>query len=132
MLIKGDGSAIDRIVEEIHSANVEAGWWKDPVTGEDLNEENPYFAYVIGTKIALQHSELSEALEGYRKGKMDDHLTDRLAVEVELADAVIRIFDVAGKLKLNLGAAIVEKEAYNKKRLDHKVESRKAVGGKRF
>lgn len=86
----------------------------------------------IGTMIALCHSELSEALEGVRKDLMDDHLPHRKMVEVELADAVIRIFDLAMKLELNLGVAIAEKHEYNATREDHKKEVRAQAGGKQF
>lgn len=86
----------------------------------------------FGTKIALIHSEVSEALEGFRKGKMDDHLPHRKSVEVELADAVIRIMDLSGALELDVAGAIIEKLAYNQRREDHKAENRAAVGGKRF
>ena len=37
-------------------------------------------------------------------------------VEVELADAVIRIADLAGALGLDLGGAIAEKLEYNRNR----------------
>lgn len=47
--------------------------------------------------------------------------------EVELADAVIRIFDLAGSMEYNLGDAIAEKIEYNATREDHKIENR---GGK--
>ena len=36
----------------------------------------------FGTCIALMHSELSEALEGHRKGLMDSHLPNRSSPEV--------------------------------------------------
>ena len=51
-------------------------------------------------------------------------------LEVELADAVIRIFDMAGGLHLDLPGAIVEKLAYNASRADHKPEHRAQPGGK--
>jgi hypothetical protein len=53
-------------------------------------------------------------------------------LEVELADAVIRIFDMAGGLGLDVGGAIAEKLVYNGKRADHKPENRRDVGGKKF
>ena len=86
----------------------------------------------IGTRIALCHSELSEALEGARKGLMDDHLKHRKMLEVELADAVIRIFDLAGSEGLDLAGAISEKHYYNAHREDHKLENRNKEGGKAF
>ena len=99
-----------------------AGWW-DNTSADAING---------AVKIALIHSEVSEALEGLRKGKNDDHLSHRKAVEVELADAMIRIMDLAGAMGLDLAGAIVEKLAYNQNRADHKMENRNADGGKKF
>lgn len=56
----------------------------------------------------------------------------RPGIEVELADAVIRIFDLAGGFNLDLGGAIAEKPAYNANRADHKPENRKLDGGKAY
>lgn len=85
-----------------------------------------------GTMIALIHSEISEALEGARKDLKDDHLTDRLMEEVEMADAVIRIMDYCGKYNHDIGGAIIEKLFYNTQRADHKLENRDKDGGKKF
>lgn len=106
-----------------HKLAVKSGWW----TNVDVHDKN-----VLGTKIALMHSELSEALEGVRKGLADSHLMHRSAEEVELADCIIRIFDYAGARNLDLSSAILEKLAYNQQRADHKPENRAADGGKKF
>ena len=76
-------------------------------------------------KIALMHSELSEALEGLRRDCMDDHLPHRTMVEVELADAVIRIMNYCTHRHLDLAGAIVEKARYNTTRP-------RRHGGKKF
>lgn len=86
----------------------------------------------VGTMLALIHSEVSEALEGFRKGLMDDHLPHRSMAEVELADAVIRIFDLAGSQGFDLGGAFSEKIEYNLRREDHKREARSRENGKKF
>ena len=86
----------------------------------------------VGTMIALCHSELSEALEGARKDLMDDHLTDRKMLEVELADCVIRILDLAASLKLDVAGAIADKHEYNRTRADHQLANREKAGGKSF
>ena len=70
-------------------------------------------------------SEIAEAMEGHRKGLMDDKLPHRLMIEVELADAMLRSADLAGALGLNLGAALAEKMAFNATREDHKIATRK-------
>lgn len=87
---------------------------------------------LVAQKLCLIHSEISEAMEGHRKGLMDDKLPHRKMIEVELADAMIRIGDLAGALGLDLGGAIAEKMAFNAKRPDHQPEARKAAGGKSY
>lgn len=111
-----------------HSQAFGAGWWLNPATGEDPRQ-NPL---CFSNKLCLVHSEISEALEGDRKSKMDDHLPHRQAREVELADAVIRIFDLAGAYSMDIGGAIAEKLEYNARRADHKLEARAAAGGKAY
>lgn len=86
----------------------------------------------IGTMLALVHSEVSEALEGFRKDLMDDHLPHRKMAEVELADIIIRVFDLAGACEFDIGGAVVEKLQYNTRRQDHKKENREKEGGKKF
>lgn len=51
---------------------------------------------------------------------------------VELADAMIRICDLAGAHRIDLGRVIAEKLLYNVNREDHKPEVRAAEGGKSF
>lgn len=116
-------SGLEQAVKLCHGLAFMSGWWK-PGDAQDLN--------AVGTKLALIHSEVSEALEGVRKDKQDDHLPHRKSEEVELADAVIRIFDLAGARDLDLAGAIIEKLAYNQQRADHKPENRAAAGGKAF
>jgi NTP pyrophosphatase (non-canonical NTP hydrolase) len=116
---------VGRLVELCHGAAKTAGWWTNVQTGEPLEPDVPL-------KLCLIHSEVSEALEADRKNVYDDKLPHRKGVEVELVDACIRIFDLAGALGLDLGGAIAEKMEYNSKRLDHKIENRKGKGGKRY
>lgn len=100
-------------------------WYHDPLTGELLFLNH-------GERFALIHSEVSEAMEAHRKDLMDDKLPHRRGVEVELADALIRIFDYAGDNHLDLGGALIEKLAYNRNREDHKAAARLSPNGKKF
>lgn len=119
--------SINEAVDKCHSASYNAGWWEDK-DGFDLRTNPMCFAQ----KLALVHSELSEALEGDRKDSMDSHLPHRDSREVELADAIIRIFDLCGAYNMDIGGAIEEKLAYNAQRQDHKKETREAAGGKSY
>jgi len=119
---------INELVKDIHETNKSAGWWNDPITGESLLD-NPY---VIGTKFMLVTTEVAEAVEGFRKNLMDDKLPQYKMVDVEIADAVIRLFDLAGALNVDLGKIIEKKREVNANRADHKVENRLKDGGKKF
>lgn len=80
-----------------------------------------------GERIALMHSELSEALEAIRKDpdKPSEHIPCFTGLEEELADVVIRIMDFAQHKNLQVAQAILAKAAYNRTR-PHK------HGGKKF
>lgn len=124
---------LNDLFAECHARSKEAGWWVDPITGEVLSSPKfAYFPYIIATKIALIHSEVSEALEGFRTDATDDKLTHRESIEVELADAVIRIGDLAACLGLDVAGAIKEKFGVNAVRTDHSIANRRKPGGKKF
>lgn len=132
-------SAARYLLWQCHGLAKSAGWWTDLHTGKELTGEYVYMKTPhltpprnIGELLCLVHSEISEAMEGARKGLMDDKLPHRPMLEVELADAVIRCFDMAGGLGLDLSGAIAEKMTFNASRADHKLENRRAEGGKAF
>ena len=79
----------ESLMERINDWAVGNGFWKPVISkGGDLE------ILEQGSKIALMHSELSEALEAVRKGRpKDQHLPERDNLTVELADCVIRIMD---------------------------------------
>jgi hypothetical protein len=116
-------NAITALCSLIHELNQK--WWCDVVTGEPIQRN-------VGEMLCLVHSEISEALEGHRKGLMDDKLKHRPMLEVELADAVIRIADISAGLGLDLAGAVIEKCQYNATRHDHTAAARLASGGKKY
>jgi NTP pyrophosphatase (non-canonical NTP hydrolase) len=108
------------LAKEIYATGKASGFY-------DYKHTDPGFNHA--EKIALMHSELSEALEGLRNapfpGIPDDKLPHRPMVEAELADTVIRIMNYASHTGLDLSGAIVEKARFNRSR-GHR------HGGKRF
>lgn len=112
-------TSVRMLVHVCNGVATECGWW------ENTTERD------VPRLLMLVVSELAEAMEADRKDLMDDHLPHRKGLEVELADAVIRILDMAGGLDLDIGGALAEKLAYSTKRQDHKPENR-ANGGKKY
>ena len=117
--------AIKEVQKTIHNSCIAAGWYHDLKTGQRITRN-------FGEVVALMHSELSEALEGWRKNLMDDHLPDRKMIEVELADTIIRILDTGEAEGLDIAGAIRDKFAYNQTREDHKIENRRKENGKKI
>ena len=95
--------ALDNAIIEVHKLAVDNGFW-------DTGLNTP-----LG-RLMLVVTELGEAAEAIRKPHMDEHCPDFTNYEIELADAVIRIMDIAGGENLDLSGAILAKMAYNKTR----------------
>lgn len=79
-------NSFNTLADAIHQSNVAAGWWV---------EMNRCFYRTM----MLVVTEVAEATEGERKNLMDDKLPHRRMGEVELADTLIRLFDLAGNRK---------------------------------
>ena len=111
------------LMARVHAAN--RRWWIDLETGRPITRN-------VGEMLMLTVSELAEAMEGHRKNLPDDKLPHRLMIEVELADALIRICDMAAGLGLDLGGAVAEKMEFNRTREDHTRAHRLTEHGKKY
>ena len=76
-----------QLIERSHQQSIDKGFWEVPMS--------------FNMAMALISSEIMEALEAYRKNKMNPDWTDTQSVkesfEVELSDGEIRIFDWCGR-----------------------------------
>lgn len=91
---------IAELVARAHSYANRAGFW------EGLD---PSLTPVMLMKLALVHSEVSEACEAVRMEPWGN-------IEEELADVVIRVMDLAGAIGMDLEHFIVKKMNANEKR----------------
>jgi NTP pyrophosphatase (non-canonical NTP hydrolase) len=126
-------NGLNNAANDIYRDNVVKGHWQD-------NRQ-------IGTLLMLCVSELSEAMEADRKNKYVDKTIYKKAegfsssmlaedrskylkgvfentikdtFEDEMADTVIRILDICGKMKIDIEWHIVKKLEYNKLRFEEK------------
>ena len=92
---------INDIAKSFHKNAVNHGWWDEP--------------RAFGEIIALCHSELSEALEAYRKNEpmvwMNGDKPDGMAVE--MVDCIIRILDYLAYENMDIEDLLMAKHGYN-------------------
>jgi NTP pyrophosphatase (non-canonical NTP hydrolase) len=126
LLIAAGG--IDFLAQRCYANAHSKGFWKkyetisailhdiDNADGDNDGLEEDYKHSFYAQRLALIHSEVSEALEGDRKTLMDDKLPQYKMQDVELADAIIRILDLAGGMNIPLGEIILKKMGFNSTR----------------
>lgn len=109
-------SGLNELRDRVHNLAIEKGWHQD----RDIS--NPH---VLGSMLALIHSEVSEALEEVRVLRVGE--TELVALKrasmradgkpegfaIELADIIIRTLDLCGALGIDIEQAVDTKHAYN-------------------
>lgn len=114
--------AFQALSAEVHLTAVSKGWWDERdqliAVARAHSPELGKFAELLNASnlICLEHSELSEAVEGLRLNSMDDKIPEFTSEEAESADVIIRIMDRASARCLRIAEAIVAKMAMNKVR----------------
>lgn len=103
---------IRELQAEAHATARSKGFWSGYNTSYPDAANTPKYLLSpdeTAAKLALIHSEVSEALECVRNN-------DRASLSSEMADIVIRVMDLCGGLHIDLETAMVTKMATNKTR----------------
>jgi len=114
--------AFNVTARDVHQTMIKSGWWEErrllvEVATAHSTKLGDFAEKAIGAmQIALEHSELSEGLEGMRKDLKDDKVPEFTMEEAEAADTIIRIMDRARGRDLRVAEAIVYKMRVNKGR----------------
>lgn len=105
---------IDDMAGDVHKLAKEKGWWDGYALPLNQND-----AEIIATKLMLVVTELAEAMEEIRDERSlyytgEDGKPEGFAIE--LADAAIRLFDLAEACGFDIEDAMRVKHEYNKTR----------------
>lgn len=97
---------LNELAQEVHQIAIDHGWWD-----QDRN---------FGESIALIHSEASEVLEDWRRGRAlnvivytEGEIPKPDGIPIEFADIIIRVLDLCAAYKIDIDQAIKEKMLFN-------------------
>lgn len=135
--------ALEFLRDKCHQNSINKGFWDEDKRTYTVEGCNGLEEVVVvtkpwnfGEKIALIHSELSEMFEAWRKnqhfsdkdinivdprfkplpGQIQDGTRRMTAIEEEMADVIIRVLDLCGKLDIDVGRVVLAKMQYNEAR----------------
>lgn len=98
---------LNELRDECHAIARSKGWYDGP------GERN------IGEQLMLIVTEVAEAMEDLRDEKMTmsvDVAGKPIGFPSEIADVLIRVFDLAGYLRIDLDSAVEAKMKFNQRR----------------
>jgi hypothetical protein len=96
---------VEQMGTAIHQLAVEKRFWEQDQNSREM--------------AALIHARFSQTLEAMQKGNPpDSKLPEFSTAEVELADMIIQILDMAANYKWRVGEAVVAKHRFDRSRPD--------------
>ena len=116
---------LNEFCKEFHEEMKQAGFWDAYHNSMDVLQvelRDAVHDAFVAQKIALIMSEFYEALEAMRRG--DYGVGRKDTFEDEIADALLRTFDLCGMLNINIDEQLRWKREFNK--------SREKLHGKEF
>ena len=120
--------SLNRLATEVQCVNEENGWGGDWTRAVDddiaIGSTDQYLRSLVTVKLALVHSEVSEAVEALRGGcpldknthtqtEAPDAMAKPEGLPSELADIIIRVLDISANLGIDIAFAVAEKVKYN-------------------
>ena len=100
-------TSLSAIAREVHKNAKIKGFWRSAV-----KQDGSFVEEVIPEKLALIHSEISEALEKYRDNP-GIKITDIDGFGEELADIIIRVMDLVEAYGFDINEEIIAKHVKN-------------------
>lgn len=115
------GMTLNELTEIAHAQSRHQGFWDDAVGISGYPLVRSLVTAAVPGRLALIHSEVSEALEDWRKDPKFPAMEldpdgKPVGFPSELADILIRVGDLAGALGVDLDEAVQAKLAHNRTR----------------
>lgn len=109
-------NVLNMLAKTAHAMSDSKGFWAEENAVMSLHPEMT--PIIMGNKLALIHSEVSEVLEALRKPEpvASKKIPPYMEEEDECADILIRLMDYCGKRNIDIGGAVIQKMLYNANR----------------